>query len=229
MERFEEYLKQLKTEKDLPPPVQILEDPVLSHGLDNAPNLEQRHFATKADAASYLLDKMAGMDQDGLLRDRGIWAWLSLYYFDEVCPLVDGKRRVKKPYYYIPSTHHQRRYRHLLATACEVATAIPKHNKMFLAKPVHVHGDTMEQLMGRLYLLRIPAVAEAMEILYFDHKRQKEKVGALSKTRRGNLRERFPIRLQQLSLTYDLNSMDGPQLVEALGKEFQGWLEGGSG
>jgi hypothetical protein len=92
---------------------------------------------------------------------------------------------------------------------------------LFLSEKPYVHGELMEQGMGRLFLMRIPAIAEAMQQLYFDANEGCARRGIMSKTpKRGDFRNRFPARIQQLMLTYDMMSTDASNLVALLGPEF---------
>ena len=102
---------------------------------------------------------------------------------------------------------------------------MPDHNRIYLNAPLPVHGDLVEQTMSRLYVIRLPAVRETIDRLYFDTEHDSIKRGALTRTRRGNLRDRLTTRIQQLSMTYDVSAMSGDQLIEALGTEFEGWAK----
>jgi len=202
-----------------------LEDPELTVPVEPIIQVEKPDFETKRDAAVYLGSKLKPLDSAGLFDDAGLWAWLALLYFDLVCRKRSGRRKVLADPHYIVDPDFRRRYRHLLATPVRVLWTIPKYNALFLDAPLDTHGEMMEQLMSRLYVMRIPAVAEAAELLYFDRETGKRKRGVFPTTpQRGDLRSRFPIRLRQLGLTYDLAAVSGAQLVDLLGTEFQRWL-----
>ena len=52
----------------------------------------------------------------------------------------------------------------------------------------------------------------------------KPKRGIVPKDERpGDLRSRFPARLRQLTLTYDIAALNGADLVKLLGREFERW------
>jgi hypothetical protein len=126
-------------------------------------------------------------------------------------------------------TGHKRVYRHLLRTAFVVVSNTPEFNRLFLNRRTWEHGDILEQLLGRLELLRllrVPGVAQAAELLYFDPSQKTlHKRGAMStKETRGDFRNRFVTRIKQLSRTYDVYAMDGQQIIELLGEEFSSWL-----
>jgi hypothetical protein len=180
---------------------------------------------TKRDAAQYLHDLLNSLRIEDLRRDVGLWSWLGLFFFDEICPMEGKVRRVKADAHYILDLQHTRIYRHLLRTPYQVLDAIPKYNSLFLEQPVAVHGELIEQVFGgRLFVIRLPGVAEVVERLYYDPVRHKPKPGFTSENRRGNLRKRLPIRVQQLMLTYDVAGMSADQLLDSLGDEFRTWL-----
>lgn len=225
--RFSAYLAALRTDRALAPNRSLLVEEPTSEFLAGGVELERPGFSTKKQAAEYLHPRLKTLDHSDLFRDIGLWSWLALYYFDDVCPPnEEGKRKpVADPHYILDAHNYGRRYRHLLATPVLIQDAIPDHNRIYLNAPLPVHGDLVEQTMGRLYLLRIPAVREAIDRLYFDTDRETVKRGALTRTRRGNLRDRLSTRIQQLSMTYDVSAMSVDQLLEALGTEFDSWAK----
>jgi hypothetical protein len=225
--RFAAYLGELRKDRTLAPDRSLLVDESTSEFMAGGVELEQPGFSTKKQAAEYLHPRLKTLDPPDLFRDAQLWTWLALYYFDDVCPAdEDGKRKpVADPHYILDAQNHRRRYRHLLATPVLIKDAIPDHNRIYLNAPLPVHGELVEQTMSRLYLIRIPAVREAIDRLYFDTERDAVKPGAVTRTRRGNLRERLTTRIQQLSMTYDVSAMSSDQLIEALGTEFEQWAQ----
>jgi len=225
--RFAAYLAELRKDRTLAPDRSLLVDESTSEFMAGGIEVDQSGFITKKQAAEYLHPRLKLLDHPDLFRDGGLWTWLALYYFDDVCPMgEDGKRKaVADPHYILDAQNHKRRYRHLLATPVLIQDAIPDHNRIYLNAPLPVHGDLVEQTISRLYMIRIPAVCEAIDRLYFDTERDAVKRGALTRTRRGNLRERLTTRIQQLSMTYDVSAMSGDKLIEVLGAEFEGWAK----
>jgi hypothetical protein len=127
---------------------------------------------------------------------------------DDVAPVRSGARRILADPHYILDADYKRRYRHLLATPVRIRREIPRNNSLFLDAPLSQHGEIMEQLVSRLFVMRIPAVAEALQLLYFDQDAGKPKRGIVPKQEQaGDLRNRFPARLRQLTLTYDLGEL----------------------
>jgi hypothetical protein len=228
---FASYLNALRKDPILDPPFELLNDPAASESLTQEISIEhQAQFDTKLRAATYLKATLATLDPATLFLNSGLWSWLALFFFDNLCPKDDGRRKpVADSHYILDPLNHKRRYRHLLATPLQIMLAIPDFNRIFLNADLSHHGDLIEQTMSRLYLIRIPAVREAIDILYYDKTREQAKRGIINKTpRRGDLRNRFVRRIQQLSLTFDLGSMDGGQLVSVLGQEFENWQTNGN-
>jgi hypothetical protein len=156
--------------------------------------------------------------------NAGLWTWLTLFFFDEVCPAEDGKRSVKKDYYYIyePGNPHCFYY-HLLFIAWHALRIAPEYNRLFLDNSVSSLDKVTSEVMKRLYLTRIRCIFEVLDRLYWDRDRGRVRVGVthFQTVKRGDLVHRFPIRMRQLERTYDLFSLNADQLIELLGKEFE--------
>ena len=44
---------------------------------------------------------MKKLNSEEVAVDAGLWTWLTLLFFDSVCPVAHGKRSVKNDYHYI--------------------------------------------------------------------------------------------------------------------------------
>lgn len=224
IERFRAQLAVLRQDPRSSVDTAILEDDTLADPVTPAVDVARPGFVTKRDAADYLDSKLATLGRRGLFDDVGLWSWLAMFYLDDVAPVGSGGRKILADPHYILDADYKRRYRHLLATPVRIRREIPRDNSLFLEAPLSQHGEIMEQLVSRLYVMRIPAVAEALELLYFDEDTGRPKRGIVPKQEQaGDLRNRFPARLRQLTLTYDLGELTGPQLVQLLGREFERW------
>ncbi len=90
-------------------------------------------FATKREAAVYLNKLFGGLSKQDLLNDAGLWTWLSLFYFDVVCPKQSGERKVRNDYTYIFEPKSSRHfYRHLLFVSWRILDIAPNHNRLML-------------------------------------------------------------------------------------------------
>src|SRR5690554_4115355 len=89
------YLDSLRQDDTLGPPFDLLEDPGLVEVLDVNIDVEQSiRFESRLHCAAYL-DEMLGQIGPELEQDVGLWTWLTVLYFDQVCPISsDGRRKV---------------------------------------------------------------------------------------------------------------------------------------
>lgn len=187
-------------------------------------NVKSRDFSTRRDAADYLHDVLSPLSPDAVRKDAGMWTWLSLFYFGQICPSGPGSRKVRNDYTYIYMPDESRYfYRHLLFVAWYVKQLAPEHNRLFLETPVNRLDRFTEEVTKRLYLTRIPSLFELLDRLYWDADTRSPVKGMVSPraVRAGDLIHRLPIRIRQLEKTYDLQSLDADHLLEILGEEFQ--------
>jgi hypothetical protein len=201
-----------------------LEDDTLTDCLTESITVESKQFEIRREAAEYLRTLLAPLPDDDVAQNAGLWTWLSLFYFDQVCPRKNGRRNVKKDYYYVFEPRNSRRfYRHLLFIGWHAVRVASPFDRLFLCNPVSSLDMVTEKVMERLYLTRIPCVFEVLDQLYWDEDHRRSRVGIADQqsVRPGDLTHRFPIRIRQLEKTYDLYSLSAEQLIELLGDEFQ--------
>ncbi|MFH1923831.1 MAG: hypothetical protein ABIP48_28565, partial [Planctomycetota bacterium] len=156
--------------------------------------------------------------------NAGLWTWLTLLFFDDVCPAQKGHRTVKNDYCYVFEPKNARHfYRHLLFIAWKVQSIAPNHSRLFLNNSVASLDKITTEVMKRLYLTRIPCIFEVLDRLYWDEETGKARRGIVtpSRVKPGDLMHRLPIRIRQLEKTYDLVSLSADQMLELLGEEFQ--------
>jgi hypothetical protein len=157
--------------------------------------VEARTFANRFEAAEYLLNRFAPAGLTDIERDSGLWAWLSLFYFDAVCP--PGRGGVRKPgaiARHIPEPgNFQRYYRHLLAGPYRIYRAHrenPRRALALLCQPLDSPGDVVEQLASRQEVVTNPGILELATKLYVDSRSQRLKRGAGGKSS-GSARRRL--------------------------------------
>lgn len=221
-EVFAEYLSNLRVGLREPPPCEILDDVDYTRPLVGTPALvESRTFASRMEAAAYLADALKDVGKTRL-EQPDLWGWLSLFYFDTLCPpRADGTRKPGKDYRYILSRDYRYYYRHLLAGPVRLYQALQHRARLLLANPVDKPGDINEQLASRQDIISNRGVMEAVDLLYYVEAEESPKRGVAGK-RPGNLR-RFVTVVQQLDLTYDLYSMNGSEILQLLPAEFDRW------
>jgi hypothetical protein len=201
--RFTEFLKRVSDGEVLDPPVHLLYDNDASEALLGTAEVEPVVLDTKLMAAKYLRRQLDSLDRSEVDNNVGLWTWLSLYFFDQVCPATVGGRRD-------PGELVRREFA-----------------RVFLYGPLPEHGDFSEQLASRMQIITNRALIEAVDRLYFDRTANgvgRPKRGALTRSRPGNLRRLVAV-IQQFDLTYDLYAMSADEIIRLLPKEFRRWSE----
>lgn len=220
---FRDFLAACRENYATPVPRAMLEDDSLTEPLPVSVEVTPRRLLTKADAANYLASVLKPMSIHEVEENAGLWTWLTLFFFDEVCPERAGRRSVKNDYHYVFEPKNSRHfYRHLLFISWRVLRVAGEHNRLFLGSSLSTLDKMTTEVMKRLFLTRIPCMFEVLDRLYWDEDRGKARVGVVShQVRPGDLMHRFPLRIHQLEKTYDLLSLNADQLIELLGDEFQ--------
>jgi hypothetical protein len=224
VEKFAEFLGGISVNGGLSVPTHMLTDPAFSQELSTHITIERRTFASRMDAGEYLYNLFSKTDLTGLDRDPGVWAWLSLFYFDQLCPKQkDGSRRPGELARWIPSGHAFRYYRHLLCGPYLIYRSYrdaPEKARIILCGPVDRPGDFVEQLASRQDLVQNKSVIEAATLLYYDIEKGRPKRGSQSTQHKPGTLRRFVDLVMQLDKTWDLFSMTGPELLTKLPREF---------
>jgi len=218
-----DFLKALRDGGRNQNPIELLDDRSLTRIDYEDISVESRGFATRRDAAKYFHQKFEAIPSIELRSNAGLWTWLSLFYFDQICPEIDGLRKVRNDYTYIFMPDQSMYfYRHLLFVAWYVKHVSPTYNRLFLDTTVHQLDRFTEDVFKRLYLTRIDCIFEVLDRLYWDRQTNRPRKGVNSpgKTTAGDLIHRFPTRIRQLEKTYDLMSLSTDQLLQLLGDEF---------
>jgi len=220
---FGHYLDDLRRSPTLSAPESLLTDPVLSEATGSDAPVSPRKFQTRLEIAKYLDKVMSLSGLRTVESDVGLWAWLTLFYFDTVCPVgAGGSRKLLEVWRYIPAVgNFQKYYRHFLLGPFVIYRAHggdPTRLNAVLANAPHVTDDLMEQLASRQELATNPSVMATLTKLYFDESDGGLKRGARSKGA-GSPR-RLADYFNQLDLTYDLASMTADKMLMLLPSEF---------
>lgn len=220
---FVSYCARLALEPTLPPPIQALTDPSLTEEIPGEIEIPKRGFATRLEAGRFLNELMEHHGVALPERDRGLWTWLTLFYFDEVCPADgNGNRHPKAEARLVPLLdNHQRFYRHLLLGPFLIVRAHrndPDRAIAMLCNPLWKPGEIAEQLASRKELVTNRGVVELATRLYYDTAAKSFKRGAGSSVK--GAARRLAALLNQLDLTYYLYGMSADQLQALLPKEF---------
>ncbi len=223
MREFEAFLDSLTTDHPLSVPEWLLNDPNMSESLPVDIEVDKKVFGSRFKLAEYLNDILPKTGLRELEKDKGLWAWLSLFFFDEVCPdRGSGRRKPGDRARWIPATTDYRKYyRHLLAGPYRIYRAHrdnPERALAVLYGPLDRPGDIVEQLASRQEIVTNKAVIETATNLYMDRSADRPKRGAAGKGA-GSAR-RFVEILNQFDVTWDLSVMESPDLLDKLPGEF---------
>jgi hypothetical protein len=222
IQKFSEFLVGLGSDPTISVPTALLADQAVSIELHPTVNIEQRNFANRFECAQYMDEILTGVSSQDF-RDAGLWAWMSLFYFDQVCPSKNGKRAPGERARHIPQmSNFQRFYRHLLLNPLMIYRAHIDHLDEvmgLLANAVSSPGDISEQLASRQELITNRGVLGLATRLYFDPKNKRLKKGAGGKSA-GSPR-RLADFLNQIDLTFDLYAMEKSDLASILPREFE--------
>jgi hypothetical protein len=220
--QFELYLAQLRGQPNLAPPLFLLTDPSCTDEFPWEIAQFECEAASRFVAAKYLYELLSETNIAHIDRDRGLWAWLSLFYFDQLCPMKkDGGRKAGELARLIPVIgNFQRYYRHLLLGPYMIFRAHaddPERAMAVLATPLHAPGEVVAQIASRHDLVTNPSVMKVASELYVDQATGKIKKQA---TARAGSPRRFADVLNQFDLTYDLYSIPNDHLNKLLPREF---------
>jgi hypothetical protein len=222
---FSDYRTGLTLDPALPPPSEFLADPALTEEIAGEIEILPRKFANRLDAGQYLneLIDSAGSAIKRPERDKGLWAWLTLFYNDEVCPRDgNGHRKPLGEERLMPLVDNfQRFYRHLLLGPYLIVRAHksdPERAIAMLCSPLWKPGEIVAQLAASAELVTNPGVVEMATKLYYDPGIKSFKRGAGSSTK--GAARRLAALLNQLDLNFYLYGMTSEELIALLPKEF---------
>lgn len=220
---FATYRDRLTLEPNLPPPLQMLDDPVLTEPTPTEIEVSKRTFATRLEAGRFLNELLEHSGIPFPEGDRGLWTWLTLFFFDEVCPADgNGNRAPQDEARLLPVLdNHQRFYRHLLLGPFLIVRAHrdnPDRAIAMLCSPLWKPGEIVEQLASRKELVTNRGVTELATRLYYDPATKSFRRGAGSSVK--GAARRLAALLNQLDLTFYLYGMGVDELLALLPKEF---------
>lgn len=189
--------------------------------------IENTDFENKSDFIQYIYPLVKKIRIDNLYYRSTLWSWLSALFFDTICPqLEDGSRNVESFDRYILNTNQWNRYyRHLIASPIRLYHEINDDNlsRIYLYGKAYKQGDLFEQLASRQEIATVKGILEAVLLLYWDNDKNCPILGATNRNKMGNIRRFAGSVMPQFQMTYDLNSMDGNDILKLLPKEFNGW------
>ncbi|MCA9243666.1 MAG: hypothetical protein KDA32_06935 [Phycisphaerales bacterium] len=226
VERLIDFLDSFKSDDPAAYPANLLTDEDASAALPVEIEIdEKRQFPRRFEAAEYLYRQLAPLrtaDGEDYERDRGVWAWLSLLWFDQLCPTdKHGRRNPGDIARWVPVTSNSRRYyRHLLFGPYLVYSAHcdqPSAAVALLATPPDAPGDIVEQIVSRQDLVSSPTVVETITSLYYTPNGTRRR-GAAGQGA-GSVRRLADV-LLQFDRTFDIRSLQSSEILNLLPSEF---------
>jgi hypothetical protein len=204
-------------------PESALADPAFTEEAKPSTGIERREFATRFELAEYLSVVFESAGYSPPRTDRGLWAWIACFYFNEICPKrPDGQRSPGSLPRWIPlSTDFRRYYRHLVAGPYALYRAHrddPRRALAVLCQKPGRPGDVVEQLASRQQIVTNPAVMQVATDLFVDKERMRPNRSANTKGP-GGPRRLIEV-LGQFDVTWDLSMLTADQLRSRLPAEF---------
>jgi hypothetical protein len=221
------FLDSLNTDAPMPYPENLLTDNDFTEIIEPGIEIEKRTFTNRYEVGEYFFKKFNSSGITDIERDKGLWAWLSLYYFEEFCDKDrDGNLSPGERARWIPAISNFRKYyRHLIAGPYRIWNAYsenPKTALVLLCKPPYRPGDVVEQLSARQEWITNSAIMKAATALYVNKEETGHKRGAAGKGP-GSSRRLSDI-FWQFDLTWDLYSLSAKQILDLLPNEFSKFL-----
>lgn len=216
VEQFRQFLERLRLDPQVKAPIHLLEDTSTSEALPVTIQVEYRPFETRLELARYLHETLTDRGLINLDNDIGLWTWLTLFFFGQLCPVGS---KPGKDHRYIPEIEdYSVNYRHLLRNPYLIYRAHadePDCLRLVLANPPDKPGDIYEQIASRGELIANRGLLQSTTALFIDGETQRTKKKATTDVVR-----RLVDVLQQFDLTFDLHAIGSSGLVSILPKEF---------
>ncbi len=223
VDAFREYLDSLKDSPSELPPIELLDDKSRTDSIEIRIDIDdQRVFKNKWEFGGYLNEKLSVLASEQIDRNIGMWSWLSLCYFDLVCPLSKkGKRTPGSAYRHILSREYKNYYRHLVRTPWQSFRLHGVNSRAILSGEPDTGGEAAEALLSRQQLVENEGFFEAIDKLYVRPKGDTWECLVGARGSGGGSMRRLGKILRQYDLTYDLTAMNGDQIFALLPREFE--------
>jgi len=220
--RFAEFLSSLTDQSPQPYPAELLTDDRFTEVVQPPIEIERGKCRDRLGLAKFFFDLFGESRIARIERDRGLWSWLALFFFPELCPTDrDGRWRPGEQGRWILQTWRNRYYIHLLAGPFCVYCAHKNRTHVVhavLSGPANRFSDFYLELAKRQEIITNPAMVEAATRLYFDASAGRPR-RRISRDAPGGVR-RFVEVLAQFDCTWDLYSMTADDILALLPQEF---------
>jgi hypothetical protein len=225
---FRQFLADVRAGLAVKTPKHLLADSATSEAAAFSAKVKVQHFTSAYVMGEYLCQSvLANANKAEIAHDAGLWNWLSLYFFEQLCPTVGGERHLLENSAYLLEREYdyRRYYRHIVRSAWILVAVHGATAKVLLTPgsaesvaPVAVRTEVPMQLVATQQYVESRGVVEVASMLYYDEQKGQMKKGFSSKGA-GSPRRLVAV-LNQLDLTYDLHECPAAQLLALLPKEF---------
>ena len=226
LSKFTEYLADLRAMPSKAPPFELLSDGRYSDPFDPPVTIEQRSFSSAYEIGAYMIEVFESGEDRLISRNHGLWSWLALFYFDQLCkPDDSGNRKPLEDAVYVLEERFsfRRYYRHGIRTPWMAVKEHGEHAKvLLLTSGKGTRTDINEQLGAYQHLFANKTIIASAYAMYFDATQQKPRRGAGGKG--GGSARRLASIARQLELTYDLQECTPSKFLALLPKEFKTWV-----
>ena len=219
LSEFSRFIQNLRNGNDLQTPLYLLENPEYSSAIELDLEVTQASFSSRYEMGEYLVWIFKDKNINPYLGDAGFWSWFALFWFDQLCPIKNGRRSPSMEYNYILSPKYNHRPRHAVYMTWQLVSRYEYDALFLLGKPMSTRGELTEQMMARQENFSMESVIKLASKLYLDPATRTFKKGAASRKGAGCI-ARYILWLDQLKLTYDLFSISSENLSELLPSEF---------
>lgn len=224
--KFAEYLAALRSCPAKAPPFDLLNDGRYSDPFDPEVNVEQRMFSSAFEIGQHMINLFSDCEDRLISRNHGLWSWLALFYFDQLCkPDASGNRKPLEDAVYLLEDRFsfRRYYRHAIRTPWLAVKEHGEHAKvLLLTSGKGTRTDIAEQLGAYQHLFANRTIIASAYAMYFDKDQQKPRRGAGGKG--GGSARRLASIARQLELTYDLQECTPIKFLPLLPREFKAWV-----
>jgi hypothetical protein len=219
-EEFRSFVARAKSGHLENAPWDILFDDRTSVAVEPELIMVEGPFASRLEFGKRLADCLEVAGRRTISLDAGLWNWLALFYFDDLCPAKDGIRKPKDLDHYVLERRfiYHSYYKHLVRFAWLSVVLHGDDAKVLLSQPdVSAWGELSEQLGAYQGVFGSRTAIAVARRLYVD--RNGIIPGGAAGKGRGSVR-RFAAVLKQFTLTYDLRTASVDGVLGLLPDEF---------
>ncbi|MFX3681366.1 MAG: hypothetical protein ACN6I3_00425 [bacterium] len=218
----------LNKDKSLEPPYGLLEDSSFTTYYPKNVEVKKIDFTDRRTLGLYLLDLIEKIEIVDPEKELGLWAWLSLFYLDVICPKdASGIRKPGERSRLFPEfDDYQKFFRHLLLgpfLICRLYRDDLDAAWSVLANPPSKPSEVVAQLHANTLFITNKEIVKLASRLYNDPQTGCYKKSYSSKIKGGP--RRLISVLHQLNRTHYLQSLNCSEFVELLPKEFDRFIK----